>query len=123
MAEQNRNMVLHAVAPGKMYFEICFADIPVEFILGGTCFVCCRRGPVDRLLIEQRHGAGAQLRHVDDRLRCLGCGNTTANTFCVVGRSIRASSALPAGVVDGIEPLSKRIGSIANGPSGSAPPR
>lgn len=96
-----------------MYFEIRFADIAPEFILGGTCFVCCRRGPVDRLLVEQRHGLNAQLRHVDDRLRCLGCGNTTANTFCVVGRSIRSSPALPAGIVDGIEPLSTRIGSIA----------
>jgi len=108
-------MVLYAVAPGKMYFEIRFADIAPEFILGGTCFVCCRRGPVDRLLIERRHGINSQLRHVDDHLRCRGCGNKTANTFCVVGRSIRSASVLPPGVVEGIEPLSTRIGSIASG--------
>lgn len=106
-------MVLYAVAPGKAYYAIRFEDIPPEFILGGTCFVCCRRGPVDRLRVEARWGSHSMLRAVDDKLRCLGCGNTTANHFCVVGRSIRKAPVLPPNVVDGIEPLSTRIGSLA----------
>lgn len=93
-------MVLYAVVPGKMYFQICFEDIPPGYILGGTCFVCQRRGPIDRELIEARYGALSQLRHLDYKRRCRRCGNNTANRFTVVGRSIRTVKELPAGLED-----------------------
>ena len=81
-------MVLYSVAPGKAYYAIRFSDIPAEYILGGVCFCCARRGPVDRLRLERRWGAIAWIVDIDRHLRCLECGNRTANRFAVVGRLI-----------------------------------
>lgn len=83
-----------------MYFEIRFSDIPSGYILGGRCILCARMGPVDRKLIEARHGIHTMLRHVDGKLRCMRCGNNVANQFVVIGRSIRKAPQLPVGVVD-----------------------
>ncbi|MCG8273127.1 hypothetical protein MIC97_16635 [Aquamicrobium sp. NLF2-7] len=93
-------MVLFSAVPGKMYFEIRCNDIPPGYILGGRCIMCSRMGPVDRHLIEERHGPYTMLRHVDKKLRCRRCGNGTANQFVIYGRSIRKAPTLPAGVID-----------------------
>lgn len=92
-------MVLLLVARDKFYFDVRFDDIPPDYILGGTCFVCQRKGPIDRVRAEKRHGATALLSRVDKRLRCIACGNKTANRFTIYGRRIRAAEApLPKGV-------------------------
>ncbi len=83
-----------------MYFEIRFSDIPAGYILGGRCILCARMGPVDRHLIEERHGRTTMLRHVDKKLRCRRCGNGVANQFVVYGRLIRKAPQLPTDVVD-----------------------
>lgn len=93
-------MVLFSAVPGKMYFEIRFSDIPPGYILGGRCILCARMGPVDRHLIEERHGLRTMLRHVDKKLRCRRCGNSVANQFIIYGRSIRKTPLLPADVMD-----------------------
>ncbi|GAA2871692.1 hypothetical protein GGQ99_000996 [Aminobacter niigataensis] len=82
-------MVLYVVAPGKAYYAIRFSDIPPEYILGGRCFLCRRTGPIDRMRVQARWGEERFLRFVDNKLRCLGCGNWQENRFIVYGRRIR----------------------------------
>ncbi len=77
---------LHAVVTGKPAYDIRFADVPAEYILGGHCMLCRRDGPVDRLRIEARWNRITWMVDVSKKLRCLGCGNTVANSFVVVGR-------------------------------------
>jgi hypothetical protein len=94
-------MVLLSVARDKFYFDVRFDDIPPDYILGGTCFVCCRKGPIDRVRAEKRHGATALLAKIDDRLRCIACGNRTANRFILYGRRV-CEAPLPKGVAYGV---------------------
>ena len=76
---------LFTVVTGKFRFQIRFEDVPAEYILGGRCFCCRHRGPVDRHRIERRWGAVTQMDWVERYLRCLVCGNRHENNFTVVG--------------------------------------
>lgn len=82
-------MVLYALNPGKVYYQLTFRDIPEDYILGGACIACGHTGPVNRYRVEGFWSRDAQLRHVDDHLRCLACGNKDHNTFMVYGRRVR----------------------------------
>lgn len=82
---------LFTVVTGKMYFQIRFEDVPREYILGGRCMSCSHRGPVDRELIETRHGSVCDLQWIGHRyLRCLACGNRADNRFTVIGTYLLA---------------------------------
>jgi hypothetical protein len=76
---------LFTVVTGKFRFQIRFEDVPGQYILGGRCFCCNHRGPVDRHRIERKWGAVTQMRWVEHHLRCLVCGNRSENSFTVVG--------------------------------------
>ena len=93
---------LYTVATGKFYFQIRFEDAPQQYILGGRCFCCNHRGPVDRKRIEKRWGAATQMRWVDRYLHCLVCDNKIENMFTVVG------TYLPAPEVAEVVSLAKR---------------
>lgn len=98
-------MVLYQVAPGKMYFQIRFEDVPEDYILGGCCLVCAHRGPVNRYAIEKRFRRDARLCMVDDKLKCLACGNKVSNSFTVFGKCLRKGSVgqLPDKVTVGVQ--------------------
>lgn len=82
---------LYSLGIGLAYYAIRFSDVPPDYILGGKCLVCDRTGPIDRVRVQERWGAGRFMRRVDPLLRCLGCSNTTGNTFTVVGRVLPPS--------------------------------
>lgn len=77
---------LFTVVTGKFYFQIRFEDVPPQYILGGRCFCCRHRGPVDRHRIERKHGKVTDLQWIARHyLRCMVCGNRYENAFTVVG--------------------------------------
>lgn len=126
-------MVLYEVVPRHLvYYQITFRHIPEEYILGGACIACGHTGPVNRYQVEGRWSRDAQLRMVDDRLRCLACDNRDHNTFIVYGRRVRkveqrpmpatVEFGAPAGSANGLAQFFEGVSTLFDPPANDAAP-
>jgi len=89
LAASKHEISVATFAPDGNYFSVRFAMIPAWWVLGGICIACRRIGEVDRFDIERRHGRGALVHVVGEKLRCTRCGERGRCMFILHGKMLR----------------------------------